>query len=120
MAVANHEDAAVVEFVESLQRPFQAAYLEKKIVCSLCYNQKKEIKFFLDGSGIEHHFKVVHKEKCSPEVLLQCTRMTRKMHGNETRETIKLYMAEKFKKVKVYAISVRKSQDDLQWAGRAK
>ena len=108
MAVANHEDAAVVEFVESLQCAFQAAYLEKKIVCSLCYNQKKEIKFFLDGSG------------CSPEVLLQCTRMTRKMHGNETRETIKLYMAEKFKKVKVYAISVRKSQDDLQWAGRAK
>ena len=46
MAVANHEDAAVVELVESLQRPFQAAYLEKKIVCSLCYNQKKEIKFF--------------------------------------------------------------------------
>ena len=75
----------------------QATYLEKKIVCSLCYN-------------------VIHKEKCSPEVLLQYTCMTRKMHGNETRETIKLYMAEKFKKVKVYAISVRKSR--MIYSGR--
>lgn len=38
-------------------KPFQVAKGESKILCAECYKSNGEIKLFLKGAGLMHHFK---------------------------------------------------------------
>ena len=57
------------DFVNSLlsvsNRPFQGVKEENKISCAECSKDNGEIKFFSEGLGLSHHFKIKHRRLTS-------------------------------------------------------
>ncbi len=67
-------------------RPCQSAYVDGRIVCSLCYDNGKEVKSFLIGPGIEQHLRTMHKKEKHHGIELgrKSELLTKRLHGDET------------------------------------
>eukprot|EP00112_Aurelia_sp_Birch-Aquarium-sp1_P019997 Seg5055.2 transcript_id=Seg5055.2/GoldUCD/mRNA.D3Y31 product="ATP-dependent DNA helicase Q5" protein_id=Seg5055.2/GoldUCD/D3Y31 len=66
--------------------PFQSAYVDGRIVCSLCYDNGKEVKSFLIGPGIEQHLRRMHKKEKHHSIELgrKSELLTKRLHGDKT------------------------------------
>ena len=67
-------------------RKVHSAYLDNKIVCSICYSKSKDPKFFLKDEGIKQHFRTIHRERFSDKILSDCEELMKDLHGEETRQ----------------------------------
>jgi hypothetical protein len=71
-------------------RPFQQAKLDKKIICSKCYENGVRCKFLEEGFGLQQHFRTVHRlTELNENVQRQCRMMFNDLHGNETERIIR-------------------------------
>ncbi|XP_028408218.1 uncharacterized protein LOC114530793 [Dendronephthya gigantea] len=66
-------------------RPFQEANVSGKVICSKCYENTKEIKFYLEDAGLIQHFRVKHRHMALDERLVkECRLLFQDLHGQET------------------------------------
>ena len=66
-------------------RPFQEANIHGKLICSKCYENTKEIKFYSEEAGLTHHFRVKHRHLALDErVTKECRLLFQDLHGQET------------------------------------
>ena len=66
-------------------RPFQEARINRKVLCSYCYENTKEIKFFSEEAGLTQHFRVKHRHlTLDGRLLEECKLLFQDLHGQET------------------------------------
>ena len=86
------------EALHEIERPIHKNASVGKIVCFKreCIDQKA----FFEETGIEHNFRVKHKEKLTMSDRKECTRMTRELHAQETMECFEKIFEYRRNKVK--------------------
>ena len=62
-------------------RKVHSAYLDNKIVCSICYSKSKDPKFFLKDEGIKQHFRTIHRERFCDKILSDCEKLMKDFKG---------------------------------------
>ncbi len=82
-------------------RKFQKAFLDGQTLCKLCYETKRFVKFYMPGSGLQQHFRVMHRERYTEKIETDCKLLFKTMHGEETSK----FLAE-FTKSRADAVSI--------------
>ena len=81
-----NDNANEIKRVLSLtNKPFQDAKVNGKVICSKCFKTTGEVKFFLEGAGLKHHFKIRHNNlTVDDHVRRDCKMLFNDLHGQET------------------------------------
>ena len=92
---------ANIEAILSLRnRPFQEAKENSRTICSECFKNTKEIKFFLEDTGLAQHFRVKHSHLLLNETQIKdCRDLFQNCHGQETADVLKQVSKERLKAV---------------------
>ena len=71
-----------------VDRVVHAAFLENKVVCSLCFYKDKvnKIKTFARNDGLKQHFRTIHRQRFTEQTIADCETLTNHLHGEETRK----------------------------------
>ena len=83
--------AADEEWVKANEkdRPIHISVMQDKQACPVCF-KSKYVKLFAT-SGLQQHFRTMHKERFSDDIIKQAKQLTEKLHGDETK-----YFLERF------------------------
>ena len=89
-------------------RPFQNAHRHLKVICSKCYEgcgtPVETANFFVEGSGLKHHFRTMHRGTVlNEDILGECKKIFNNLHGAETAEVIKKLSAIRLQKQVIIA-----------------
>ncbi len=99
----NECEDSVNSLLSVSNRPFQGAKEENKISCAECYKDNGEIKFFSEGLGLSHHFKIKHRSVAfSENIVLQSKKLFQDLHGQETKRILFQISEERIKTVRTF------------------
>ncbi len=56
-----------------------------KTICSACFDNTNDIKFFMEDNGLTQHFRVKHSQLVLDEgITKRCKMLFQNLHGQET------------------------------------
>ena len=68
-------------------RPFQQAKQSSKTICFKCFEDGGLVHFFVEGAGISHHFRTMHRNTTAVDIV-KCKTVFQDLHGEETASVV--------------------------------
>ena len=100
-AFGNANANEIKDVLALANRPFQDAKVSGKVICSNCFKNTGEVKFFLEDAGLKHHFKIKHNNTTVDDhVRHDCKMLFKDLHGQET-----LKMLNQLSKLRIVCMS---------------
>ena len=82
------DDAQLIKSKQT-ERIIHSAVVSEKIVCPVCLKaDAKKPKFFLPGTGLQQHFRAMHRQRYDVSQEVAGKELIQKLHGEETRELL--------------------------------
>ena len=74
-----------------------------KTICSACFDDTNDIKFFMEDNGLTQHFRVKHSQLVLDEgITKHCKMLFQNLHGQETSKILKKLSALRLNTVRMY------------------
>ena len=77
--------ATAHEVQDGVDRVVHAGYLRNQVPCPVCFRRREHIlKLCGKGNGLVSHFRAMHKERLTDELIKESSSLLCKLHGEET------------------------------------